>query len=360
MPRLSDPSNEILAAKLPSTTTLIERLIALGGIRLSVSWCGARLAPIINGHFVWKHNRHCNLADPRLAGATWFVGRPHRDRVAIAARALGTVGVPAIILAPGLGERLVDGIQRLQAYLAGSPELPNWVARVPWAKESVAQTWSSLAEPGSAFQTVIKPYSAELRKGFIELARAFAEGMFQFVVSLAVATMLWLRGDALAGTLKEITERLGGSAAGSALLLAANSVRGVAYGVVGTAAIQAIAMALGLTMTGVPGAGLLGFLTLIIAPQPGRAFVGPDLGRCSLVAFRSRRYRLGHFCVRLGPARLHRRQFHSSLAGKFRSRYASNCDLSWRAWWVPCIRISRSVYRPNIAWRVLPIAPSLA
>ena len=97
----------------------------------------------------------------------------------------------------------------------------------------------------------------------IELARAFAEGMFQFVVSLAVATMLWLRGDALAGTLKEITERLGGSAAGSALLLAANSVRGVAYGVVGTAAIQAIAMALGLMIAGVPGAGLLGFLKLL-------------------------------------------------------------------------------------------------
>jgi predicted PurR-regulated permease PerM len=179
--------------------------------------------------------------------------------------ALGTVGVPAIILAPGLGERLVDGIQRVQAYFAGSPELPNWIAQVPWAKENVARLWSSLAEPGSAFQTVIKPYSAELRKGLIELARAFAEGMFQFVVSLAVATMLWLRGDALAGTLKEITERLGGSAAGSALLLAANSVRGVAYGVVGTAAIQAIAMTVGLIIAGVPGAGLLGFLTLIIA-----------------------------------------------------------------------------------------------
>jgi predicted PurR-regulated permease PerM len=49
------------------------------------------------------------------------------------------------------------------------------------------------------------------------------------------------------------------------LLVAANSVRGVAYGVIGTAAIQAIAMALGLILAGVPGAGLLGFLTLIIA-----------------------------------------------------------------------------------------------
>ena len=52
--------------------------------------------------------------------------------------ALGTVGVPAIILAPGLAERVVDGIQRLQAYFAGAPELPNWLAQVPFAKESIA------------------------------------------------------------------------------------------------------------------------------------------------------------------------------------------------------------------------------
>jgi len=263
MPRLSDPSNEILAAKLPSTTTLIERLIALGGFACLLVGVALVLRPFVTGI----------LFGSIIVIATW----PIRDwlvrhglSVGLTATvlllvALGTVGVPAIILAPGLGERLVDGIQRVQAYFAGSPELPNWIAQVPWAKESVARLWSSLAEPGSAFQTVIKPYSAELRKGLIELARAFAEGMFQFVVSLAVATMLWLRGDALAGTLKEITERLGGSAAGSALLLAANSVRGVAYGVVGTAAIQAIAMALGLMIAGVPGAGLLGFLTLIIA-----------------------------------------------------------------------------------------------
>ena len=227
-------SNEILAAKLQSTTTLIERLIALAGFACLLVGVALVLRPFVTGI----------LFGGIIAIASW----PIRDwlvrhglSVGLTATvlllvALGTVGVPAIILAPGLGERLVDGIQRVQAYFAGSPELPNWIAQVPWAKESVVRLWSSLAEPGSALQTVIKPYSAELRKGLIELARAFAEGMFQFVVSLAVATMLWLRGDALAGTLKEITERLGGSAAGSAFLLAANSVRGVAYGVVGTAA----------------------------------------------------------------------------------------------------------------------------
>jgi predicted PurR-regulated permease PerM len=65
--------------------------------------------------------------------------------------ALGTVGVPAIILAPGLGERLVDGIQRGRRTrrIAGTAEL---IAQVPWAKESVARLWSSLAEPVARFK----------------------------------------------------------------------------------------------------------------------------------------------------------------------------------------------------------------
>jgi len=42
-------------------------------------------------------------------------------------------------------------------------------------------------------------------------------------------------------------------------------VRGVAYGVVGTAVIQAVVMAIGLVVAGIPGAALLGFVTLLLA-----------------------------------------------------------------------------------------------
>ena len=42
-------------------------------------------------------------------------------------------------------------------------------------------------------------------------------------------------------------------------------MRGVAYGAVGTAAIQALAMAIGMLVAGAPGAPLLGFVTLLLA-----------------------------------------------------------------------------------------------
>jgi predicted PurR-regulated permease PerM len=80
-----------------------------------------------------------------------------------------------------------------------------------------------------------------------------------------VATFFWVSGDTLAATLRDILRRLGGETAGAELDVAAGAVRSVAYGVVGTAAIQAVIMAIGLAVAGVPGAVALGFVTLLLA-----------------------------------------------------------------------------------------------
>ena len=47
--------------------------------------------------------------------------------------------------------------------------------------------------------------------------------------------------------------------------MAAGAIRGVAYGVVGTAAIQALLLAIGLAVSGVRGAAMLGFVALLLA-----------------------------------------------------------------------------------------------
>jgi predicted PurR-regulated permease PerM len=59
--------------------------------------------------------------------------------------------------------------------------------------------------------------------------------------------------------------RLGGPVAARALDVAAGAIRGIAYGVVGTAAIQAVLLEIGLAVAGVPGAAMLGFIALLLA-----------------------------------------------------------------------------------------------
>lgn len=263
MPLPSDLPDDTHAAKLQSTATLIERVIALSVFAALLLGVALVLKPFVTGI----------LFGTILVIATWplreWLHRRGLPTVVTATLllliALVTIAAPAVIAAPGLGERLVEGIKQVQEYFASSPKLPNWLTNIPFVSDVIGRVWSDLRSPESIFQQVIVPYSAELRQALIEVARAFAEGVFQLFVALAVATMFWMRGDALAKTTKEITERLGGSTAGAALQLAADSVRGVAYGIVGTAALQAIAMTIGLLIAGVPGAGLLGFLSLIIA-----------------------------------------------------------------------------------------------
>ncbi len=65
--------------------------------------------------------------------------------------------------------------------------------------------------------------------------------------------------------LHDALRRLGGPVAERALDVAAGAIRGVAYGVVGTAIVQAVLLVIGLAVAGVPGAALLGFVGLLLA-----------------------------------------------------------------------------------------------
>jgi predicted PurR-regulated permease PerM len=77
--------------------------------------------------------------------------------------------------------------------------------------------------------------------------------------------MFWTNGDALVRVLHDALRRLGGLVAEQALDVAAGAIRGVAYGVIGTATIQAVLLTVGLALAGVPAAGMLGLIALLLA-----------------------------------------------------------------------------------------------
>lgn len=173
--------------------------------------------------------------------------------------------VPGISLAPGLGEQLIAGMHSVQAFVASAPEAPDWLTRLPLIGGRVQTLWSHVLNVEGGLRELAKPYEIEMAKALLDFAGAFAQSILQVILSLAVAAMLWLRGDALALVVRDISERLGGDFGSMVLKTVVGAVRGVAYGVVGTAVIQAIAITLGLMIAGIPHAGLLGLLSLIIA-----------------------------------------------------------------------------------------------
>jgi predicted PurR-regulated permease PerM len=179
--------------------------------------------------------------------------------------ALAIIALPIIAIGPGLAERLVRASQDLRAYLESDPQLPRSLASLPFIGERLATLWDEAIHAEGGIRTVLEPYSADLQHALVDVAQALVGSVLQIIVSLLVAAMFWARGDAQAAVLRDILWRLGGEPAAATLDVAAGAVRGVAYGVVGTAAIQAVVLAVGLGVAGVPGAALLGFVTLLLA-----------------------------------------------------------------------------------------------
>jgi predicted PurR-regulated permease PerM len=179
--------------------------------------------------------------------------------------AFAIVALPVVATAPGLAEHMAQGTHRLQAYLANAPQAPSWLANLPVIGARLARLWDQMTLSDGGIRGALEPYSATLRQAFVGAAGALAESVLQIILSLVVAAMFWVSGDALTVVLRDILTRLGGKATAATLDVAAGAVRGVAYGVVGTATIQAVVMAIGLAVAGVPGATLLGFVTLLLA-----------------------------------------------------------------------------------------------
>ena len=55
--------------------------------------------------------------------------------------ALAVVVLPLMAVAPGLAERLTQGVSRLQDYFVSAPQIPSWLAGLPIVGERLARIW---------------------------------------------------------------------------------------------------------------------------------------------------------------------------------------------------------------------------
>jgi predicted PurR-regulated permease PerM len=146
-----------------------------------------------------------------------------------------------------------------------SPELPAWITGLPFVGDMLAKQWRSAMSGTPEAQKMIASYALPLRQFFTDAAVGFAGSMLQLAVSLVVATTSWSRGGPMVAVLRDSLGRLGGEGLAGLTDVAGGAIKGVFYGVVGTAAVQGVLMTFGLLLAGVPAAVPLGFVTLLLA-----------------------------------------------------------------------------------------------
>jgi predicted PurR-regulated permease PerM len=178
---------------------------------------------------------------------------------------LALIGIPILAVAPNLADQLTDLMQRVQSYFAAAPELPARLGRLPLIGDRLAAGWNHLVESGGNLRSLAASYAVDIEQVIVASARALADSVVQVILALVVATMFWGSGEKLVAILHDVLRRLGGFTAEHTLDVAGLAIRGVAYGVIGTALIQALVLTIGLLLAGVPGAGMLGFIGLLLA-----------------------------------------------------------------------------------------------
>jgi predicted PurR-regulated permease PerM len=173
--------------------------------------------------------------------------------------------LPILIVAPHLADQLGQATQRFEAFFSAAPEKPAWIDGLPVIGRRLSGGWDKLVTAEGDLRTLIEPYTAHVEQWLIGAAGALADSLVQLILSLIAAAMFWANGDGLVAMLHDALRRLGGPVAEQALDVAAGAIRGVVYGVIGTAVIQATILTLGLAAAGISGAAMLGFVALLLA-----------------------------------------------------------------------------------------------
>lgn len=172
---------------------------------------------------------------------------------------------PMAVAAPGLAVGVKQLAEQGIGWINSSPQLPAWISELPFVGSKIAATWQGLLAQTPESKAMLMSYVQPARQFVTDAALGLATSMMDIGLALIVATTFWSRGDRIALVLRDSLHRLGGPQLAALTDVAASATRGVFYGIVGTAAIQGLLMAIGLALAGVPGAAPLGFVTLIFA-----------------------------------------------------------------------------------------------
>lgn len=170
----------------------------------------------------------------------------------------------ALVTIVGNVDRLADWA-RIATTWRPPAEAPPWLVALPMVGSLLAEWWPRLAELGlQDLLARLTPYAGNLTRWFVAEVGGLGVVLLQFLMTVAIAGVLYAVGEDAAELARRLARRLAGERGVGAVELAGGAIRGVALGVGVTAIVQAVMGGVGLAVAGVPFAGLLTALMFML------------------------------------------------------------------------------------------------
>jgi len=153
-------------------------------------------------------------------------------------------------------DRIVEWGNSLVAFKLPAP--PTWLSGVPFFGERTAQFWENIAASGiDPLVAKAAPYAGGVASWFVAVLGGLGIVLVQFLLTIAVAAIMYANGEYAASAARRFGHRLAGERGEQSVLLAGQAIRSVALGVVVTALAQSVLGGVGIALAGMPLAAVL-------------------------------------------------------------------------------------------------------
>ncbi len=243
---------------------LLDVLIRAGLILAMVLLCYRVLSPFMN-LMVWAL-----ILAVTMYPAHQSLARRIGGRQGLAATLLVLVGAvviiaPTALLMSSLGGSVHQLIENVQNNTLKIPEPRPGVAEWPLVGKKLYAFWAQAHGNLPALIQSMQPNFGDLAKGALGFVASIGGGLLQFLGSFIIAGIVMAFGEAGHRGSRSIFERIVGQARGGEFArLSVATIRAVALGVLGIAFVQAIIVGLCLLIAGVPWAGVLAVIVLVL------------------------------------------------------------------------------------------------
>ena len=244
--------------------SLMDTLIRVALIVGLAVLCFRVISPFLN-LMVWSIILAVTLYPLHQMLARRIGGRQGLSSVIFVILGIAVIVVPTWLLMNSFADSIQRFIGAVQQNALQIPPPRENVKNWPIVGKNLYEVWSKAGSDLPALVQSFQPKIGALARDALSIVASLGGTMLLFLASFFVANIVMAYGDSVARGGRAVFARVAGSARGEALVkLTLSTIRAVALGVVGVAAIQALLIGLALLFAGIPVAGVLAIIALVL------------------------------------------------------------------------------------------------
>ncbi len=243
---------------------MIEAAIRIGLIALLVYWslniASPFISPILWGIIIaiGTHPIYCWMRNKTGLG-------PGIAATLFTLLMLGLLITPTIYLSEAMFNNAQELSENLKDGSLSIPAPPKRVADWPVIGEKLNKVWSQASEDPKAVLGKYEPQLKAVANWFVKAAANVGLGILMFVFSIIIAGVFLAKAQGGREVAVTILSRLVGDKGEALTDLSHQTVQSVVRGILGIAVLQAILAGIGFLAIGIPGAGILAMVCLVLA-----------------------------------------------------------------------------------------------